>query len=129
MPDPAYTSQIQSKHAKSPSHAVTLLILLADTPIPAVRERHPSYHDVFTSLFQRSLDAHPEHGLDDVLLTIKSYDVVTAQAYPDDAELSEAKAVLITGSGRCSALADHQSLLIVLSQPPLHTKTKNGSTS
>lgn len=79
----------------SPKRA-TLLVLLTDTPVPAVRKSHGTYHDVFSSLFQRSLDAHPL----DLELTVKSFDVVNEPwEYPSEQDLSESSGLLITGSG------------------------------
>ncbi|GAA6030830.1 hypothetical protein JCM8097_008897 [Rhodosporidiobolus ruineniae] len=102
-----------------PEHAhrdLLLLILLADTPIPPVREQYGTYHDIFASLFRSSLaiakvegaSPHDADGHEKKLesgraspgryrLTIESWDAVEQQL-PSEERLKEADAVLITGS-------------------------------
>ncbi|GAA6010444.1 hypothetical protein JCM10207_001307 [Rhodosporidiobolus poonsookiae] len=98
---------------KQAHNDLTLLILLADTPIPSIRETHGTYHDVFASLFRASLalaraeeeqpddagvePAHKNSKPRRHKLTIKSYDVVEKQ-YPSEEEVKEADGLLITGS-------------------------------
>jgi hypothetical protein len=106
MPTEQHISRLRCQKGKgreateSPSRTITLLVLLADTPIETVRTKlgYPSYHDVFCSLFQRSLDAQGDTSVE---LLVKSYDVVNEPwEYPSEQELNEASGLLITGSGK-----------------------------
>ena len=69
---------------------VRLALLICDTPIPAVKETHGNYLDVFSRLFRQSLpDPQVEFSLD-------GFDVVKEE-YPSlDAGYD---GVVITGSG------------------------------
>lgn len=105
MPTDAHIAHIRSRQAKgkgpadSPKKTITLLVLLADTPIETVRTKlgYASYHDVFCSLFQRSLDTVDDSAVE---LVVKSYDVVNEPwEYPSQQDLATASGVLITGSG------------------------------
>ena len=76
----------------------------------SVREKHGTYHAIFTTLFARSartplhVDDQKQVGgdEDDVALgpelTVESYDVING-VYPTDERVREADAVLLTGSG------------------------------
>lgn len=100
MPSEKHVSTIHCPESNTDQcRKATVLILLADTPVPSVREKHGDYHDVFTTLFQRSLASYLDE-LQDIVFTIKSYDVVNEPwEYPKQAELDQASALLITGSG------------------------------
>lgn len=109
MPTDAHIAHIRSRNGKgkqpstSATRTVTLLVLLADTPIETVRNKlgYKSYHDVFCSLFQRSLDTIDDSSVE---LVVKSYDVVNEPwEYPTEQELATAAGVLITGSGESSS--------------------------
>ncbi|GAA5984524.1 hypothetical protein JCM10908_003383 [Rhodotorula pacifica] len=89
-----------------PSNAtrdLVLLVLLADTPIDAVRKEFGTYHDIFTSLFKHSIDlvATEKHvSLEQgskYKLTVESYDVVNGD-FPKEERLKSADGLLITGS-------------------------------
>lgn len=102
MPTDAHIARIRSRHdkGKEPQRTITLLVLLADTPIETVRRKlgYQSYHDVFCSLFQRSLDTVSDWSVE---LLVKSYDVVNEPwEYPSEQELATASGILITGSGQ-----------------------------
>lgn len=88
-----------------PSRRLTLLVLLADTPVPAVKQKHGDYHNVFASLFQQSLEhLNPQDPLE---VEIRSYDVVNEPwEYPTQEELAAASGLLITGSGGSALLAN-----------------------
>lgn len=105
MPTDAHIAHIRSRQDKGKGPAgpsqrtITLLVLLADTPIETVRNKlgYKSYHDVFCSLFQRSLDTVDGASVE---LLVKSYDVVNEPwEYPSQQELATASGILITGSG------------------------------
>ena len=134
MPSSNHISLLSSPGQGSPSSSrprrLTLLVLLADTPVEAVKRKHGDYHDVFASLFQRALGhLHPQEPLE---IEVRSYDVVNEPwEYPKEDELARASGLLITGSG-ASTRSDnyyirahriHQHL-----QPLLHTKRYHGST-
>ncbi|KAM0746901.1 class I glutamine amidotransferase-like protein [Meredithblackwellia eburnea MCA 4105] len=87
-----------------------LIILLADTPIPSVKEHHGTYHDIFSTLFRNSiksiehaihnsshLDLNPPHHDDRYSLTVESWDTVQGE-FPSEERIKEVDAVLITGS-------------------------------
>lgn len=106
MPTDAHIAHLRSRNDKgkgpesSPEKRITLLVLLADTPIESVRRKlgYQSYHDVFCSLFQRSLDTVDDSSVE---LVVKSYDVVNEPwEYPSEQDLATASGVLITGSGK-----------------------------
>ncbi|BGP02920.1 putative glutamine amidotransferase [Rhodotorula toruloides] len=92
-----------------PPHAprnLRLLILLADTPLPAVVKRSGDYHQIFTSLLRSSIEvAKSEQGAErsangvaePKTLEVQSYDVVRDE-YPSEEEVKGADGVLITGS-------------------------------
>ncbi|KAL7342194.1 class I glutamine amidotransferase-like protein [Rhodotorula toruloides] len=70
-----------------PPHAprnLRLLILLADTPLPA--RRSGDYHQIFARLLRSSIE-----------LEVQSYDVVRGE-FPSEEEVRSADGVLITGS-------------------------------
>ena len=101
MPQSNHVSLLSSPGQGSSSTSprrLTLLVLLADTPIEAVKQKHGDYHDVFASLFQRSLEhLHPQEPLE---IEVRSYDVVNEPwEYPTEDELAKASGLLITGSG------------------------------
>lgn len=106
MPTEAHIAHIRSRKndkgkspASPPTKTITLLVLLADTPIESVRRKlgYASYHDVFCSLFQRSLDTIDDSSVE---LLVKSYDVVNEPwEYPSEQDLATASGILITGSG------------------------------
>ena len=111
MPTDAHIAHIRSRRddkgkgpAGPPTKTITLLVLLADTPIESVKTKlgYPSYHDVFCSLFQRSLDTLDDSSVE---LLVKSYDVVNEPCeYPSEQDLATASGVLITGSGRSAEI-------------------------
>ncbi|BGP19474.1 hypothetical protein JCM10213_006294 [Rhodosporidiobolus nylandii] len=100
-----------------PDHAtrdLLLLVLLADTPIPAVCAQHGTYHDIFSSLFQSAIAAAEEEGAPPAdagmgerkqgtaegrryTLTVESWDAV-GMSLPSEERVKEADGVLITGS-------------------------------
>ncbi|SCV69457.1 BQ2448_2477 [Microbotryum intermedium] len=86
------------------SKPLLLIVLLADTPLPPVKAAHGNYHDIFTSLFERSVQLHSsqvkptsESTGTEAELTVESYDAVQGQ-YPTQERVKEANGVLITGS-------------------------------
>lgn len=90
-------AHLRSSSGKAPTRLLTLLILLADTPPPPLKARYGLYHDVFSALFQRSLNTVPDC---DYELEVKSYDVVNQPwQYPSEDDLNGAAGLLITGSG------------------------------
>lgn len=98
MPSSSHLSTIRSKGNAKIVHEITLLILLADSPVELVRRKHGDYHDIFTSLFERSFAVLPEDS-NDFIVTIKSYDVFHEPwEYPSAEELEKASGLLITGS-------------------------------
>ena len=104
MPPSEHISQIHHGQSDAPRE-LTLLVLLADTPVPRVLKSHGDYHAIFTSLFQRATATVTE-GVAPFVLTVKSYDVVNEPwEYPTEQELSEAAGVLITGSGERSRIS------------------------
>ncbi|GAA5914892.1 hypothetical protein JCM6882_008100 [Rhodosporidiobolus microsporus] len=103
-----------------PPHAkkdFTILVLLTDTPIPPVKERYGSYHDIFASLFRASItlagaeqsppeDVSLEEGKHEATgeerdrlftFTIESYDAV-GEHLPSEERVKEADGVLLIGS-------------------------------
>lgn len=101
-----HVSRIDLKHAsKTAATTMTLLVLLADTPVDAVKAKHGDYHDVFSSLFARSAeqmtrDVNDSANASSLELIIKSYDVVNEPwEYPSQEEVRQATGLLITGSG------------------------------
>ncbi|GAA6046751.1 hypothetical protein JCM3770_003149 [Rhodotorula araucariae] len=83
---------------------LTLLVLLADTPIPPVVKQFGTYHDIFTGLWQRAVRlAATEDGAEPAkegsgrTITIESYDVVQGK-FPSAERVKEADGLLITGS-------------------------------
>ncbi|KAM0790985.1 hypothetical protein ACM66B_004285 [Microbotryomycetes sp. NB124-2] len=99
--------------------SLLLLILLADTPLPAVLDKYGTYHAIFTSMFAKSValasaQARPSSDQEPVNLaqqtvhelTIESYDAVH-QVMPSKDRIKQADAVLITGSAS-SAYEDIQ---------------------
>jgi hypothetical protein len=88
-----------SKNDDNAPRELTLLVLLADTPVPTVLKSHGDYHAIFTSLFQRAASTLSQ-DVEPFVLTVKSYNVVNEPwEYPTEQELGEAAGVLITGSG------------------------------
>lgn len=103
MPSSEHISKTHHGHSNAPRE-LTLLVLLADTPVPSVLKSHGDYHAIFTSLFQRAAATLPE-DIAPFVLTVKSYDVVNEPwEYPSEQELGEAAGVLITGSGERSRI-------------------------
>lgn len=107
MPTSKHVSQIQhgQSNGDNAPRELTLLVLLADTPLPPVLAMSGDYHDIFTSLFRRAA-AMLSGDLEAFTLTVKSYDVVNEPwEYPSEQELGEAAGLLITGSGErgCTA--------------------------
>lgn len=90
-----------------PPHAtrsLVLLVLLADTPIPTVKEKHGDYGTIFTTMFRKAIHLAEveagetgQHGVDREELTIESYDVVQEE-YPSEERVRLADGILITGS-------------------------------
>ncbi|BGP57810.1 hypothetical protein JCM8202_002464 [Rhodotorula sphaerocarpa] len=85
---------------------LVLLVLLADTPIPAVRAEFGTYHDIFASTFQHAIDlvakeknaSQPQQQAEaQYSLTVESYDVVNGD-YPREERVKSADGLLITGS-------------------------------
>lgn len=84
--------------AATNARTVTLLILQAGSTNDIVRRKYGDYHDIFTSLFRKSVSAHPD-GLTGCNFRIKTYDIVNEhREYPTPADLEQASAILITGS-------------------------------
>ncbi|SCZ97184.1 BZ3500_MvSof-1268-A1-R1_Chr4-2g07045 [Microbotryum saponariae] len=89
------------------SKSLLLIVLLADTPLPLVKAAHGNYHDIFTSLFEHSVQLHASQiklgskttsgTQSEAVLTVESYDAVQGQ-YPTEDRVKEAHGVLITGS-------------------------------
>ncbi|KDE04816.1 hypothetical protein MVLG_04780 [Microbotryum lychnidis-dioicae p1A1 Lamole] len=89
------------------SKSLLLIVLLADTPLPPVKAAHGNYHDIFTSLFEHSVQLHASQinlgskttsgTQSEAVLTVESYDAVQGQ-YPTEDRVKEANGVLITGS-------------------------------
>ncbi|SGY76962.1 BQ5605_C005g03535 [Microbotryum silenes-dioicae] len=89
------------------SKSLLLIVLLADTPLPPVKAAHGNYHDIFTSLFEHSVQLHASQinlgskttsgTQSEAVLTVESYDAVRGQ-YPTEDRVKEANGVLITGS-------------------------------
>lgn len=79
-----------------------LIIFLCDTPIQTVKSQFGTYHDIFSTLFKRSLDQEAEARSERLGLEIESYDVVKGE-YPTDEALKAADGVLLTGSGESSS--------------------------
>lgn len=105
MPIDAHVARLRSLKGKGKAvdapaeRSLILLVLLADTPIESVQRKlgYKSYHDVFCSLFRRSLDQIDNVSVE---IIVKSYDVVNDPwEYPSEEDLSSAAGLLITGSG------------------------------
>lgn len=79
-----------------PSLPLRIAILECDTPLPGTVSKYGSYGGVFTSLLKSGADALSYPNLSsNTGLTLSTYDVVTAQAYP---ALEDIDAILLTGS-------------------------------
>ncbi|BGP42907.1 hypothetical protein JCM10449v2_006922 [Rhodotorula kratochvilovae] len=88
----------------SATRDVTLLVLLADTPIPPVVEQFGTYHDIFAGLWRRAVRlAASEDGQEPAKegsghkLIIESYQA-TDRHLPSEERVKEADGMLITGS-------------------------------
>ncbi|GAA5836725.1 hypothetical protein JCM9279_007638 [Rhodotorula babjevae] len=102
------------------SRDVSILLLLADKPIPAVVSQFGTYHDIFTGLFRRGVRlAATEHGAQPGTkggghkLTIDSFNVVDGH-FPTDDQLTKADGLLISGSA-ASAHEDEPWILDLMS--------------
>ncbi|KAK0121477.1 hypothetical protein ONS95_009771 [Cadophora gregata] len=79
-----------------PSLPLRIAILECDTPLPNTRTKYGSYGGVFTSLLHAGASSLNHPGLTSTSgLTLSTFDVVTAQAYPS---LETIDAILLTGS-------------------------------
>lgn len=99
--------------------AIRLAILLCDTPLPPILEEHGDYQKIFDRWLRITSP---------VDFTLDAFDVVHKMEYPpEDAKYD---AIILTGSGKRSKLCITLPFRSdVVSQPPLHTKTLNGSIS
>ncbi|POY75922.1 hypothetical protein BMF94_1006 [Rhodotorula taiwanensis] len=94
-----------------------LLVLLADTPIDAVRDEFGTYHDIFASTFQHSIElAAVEKGITqeedaEYKLTIESYDTKNGD-FPKEERVKQADGLLITGSA--SSAHDDEPWIVTL---------------
>ena len=71
--------------------AIRLALLLCDTPIPRVLEKHGNYHKIFDSWLRKTSPVDSDFTLD-------AFDVVTKMEYPpEDAKYD---GVILTGSGQ-----------------------------
>ncbi|KAE8256449.1 hypothetical protein A4X13_0g2621 [Tilletia indica] len=86
---------------------VTIALLVADTPVPAVVETWGEYPKIFSTLLKDALASIPRHHWQgSVELDIRPFDVVKAMKYPEDGQLADGlyDAVLITGSASSAYL-------------------------
>lgn len=99
---------------------IHLAVLLCDTPVPAVLKEDGDYHRIFDT-WLGSVSFSVDY-------TLEAFDVVSKMEYPpDDAQYD---GIILTGSGQSKyPPAPPTFRSDALSQPPLHTKTLNGSTS
>ncbi|KAL4919842.1 class I glutamine amidotransferase-like protein [Aspergillus aurantiobrunneus] len=92
-----------------PRPPLRIAILECDTPPATSNAKYGGYGGVFTTLLHSSIqELHKPASVDPTsILEISSYDVVTAQAYPD---LNNIDAILLTGS-KHNSFEDHPWIL------------------
>jgi hypothetical protein len=73
-----------------------IIILVLDTPVDTVFEKHGHYSSVFVEMFEKSraIDPPLTSGIE-----FLAYDAVRGDL-PSDEELAKSRGVLMTGSGR-----------------------------
>ncbi|CAE6480652.1 unnamed protein product [Rhizoctonia solani] len=79
---------------------LNLALLICDTPLPAVKDAHGSYLDIFQTHLQKSLKSalgSKGQPTDSVQFTLDGYDVVQ-QVYPEEAKLEMYDGIVLTGS-------------------------------
>lgn len=81
-----------------------IAILECDTPLDGTRAKYGSYGGVFKALLEAGADllAKERGSSAPVPLSLKYYDVVTKQEYPEDKDFD---AVLLTGSRKSPRLS------------------------
>ncbi|CAO1622296.1 unnamed protein product [Parajaminaea phylloscopi] len=80
---------------------ISIALLVADTPPESVTQVRGDYHKIYTSFLQRSLASIDRHRWqEEIVLDIRPFDIVGAQKYPTDGQLSDGlwDAIFITGS-------------------------------
>ncbi|CAD6890698.1 unnamed protein product [Tilletia controversa] len=86
---------------------ITIALLVADTPVPAVVETWGEYPKIFSTFLKDALASIPRHHWQESIeLDIRPFDVVKAMKYPDDGQLADGlyDAVLVTGSASSAYL-------------------------
>ena len=97
---------------------IRLAILLCDTPAPPVLKEDGDYHKIF-DVWLRGVSPSVDFTLD-------AFDVVNKMEYPP--ENAKYDGVLLTGSGQLNYLPATSAFPSdAFSQPPLHSRTSNGS--
>jgi GMP synthase-like glutamine amidotransferase len=79
-----------------PSLPLRIAILETDTPVESIRAKYGGYGSIFKALLQAGADKLKFEGLSSTSgLEISSFDVVSAQEYPN---IEDVDGILITGS-------------------------------
>ncbi|EPQ28649.1 uncharacterized protein PFL1_03952 [Pseudozyma flocculosa PF-1] len=88
---------------------ISIAVLVADTPVQPVLDRRGDYTKIYPAFLQSSLNTIKRHAWQDsVSLHVRCYDVVTAQEYPDQGQLSDGlwDAIVVTGSAHSAYSTD-----------------------
>jgi len=93
------TTTLSTETTPASTQPPILIVLLADTPIDAVKAERGTYHEIFSDLFRKSLQLAKKEDGKDRSLEVRSWDAVEGE-YPDAGELEQAAGLLITGSGK-----------------------------